>query len=73
MIASLPTHKKSYTQWTGHTVEGYCKFRATINECVKQAPLNNVNEWVTAVSLLLSGTPLSNWKNKSSKFPEDHV
>jgi hypothetical protein len=60
-VASSPTNKKSYAPWTGHTVEGYCKFRAMLDENIKQAPLNNVNEQVNAISLLLSGTPLSNW------------
>jgi hypothetical protein len=23
-VASSPTYEKSYTPWTGHTVEGYC-------------------------------------------------
>jgi hypothetical protein len=30
--------------WAGHTVEGYCKFRAMLDEYIKQPPLNNVNE-----------------------------
>jgi hypothetical protein len=66
-VASPPTYEKSYTPWTGHSVEGYCKFRAMLGECIKQAPLNNVNERVNAVSLLLSGTPLSNWQNVLSQ------
>jgi hypothetical protein len=73
MVASSPTYEKSYTPWTGHTIEGYCKFRAILDEYIKQAPLNNVNEWVNAVSLLLSGTPLSNWQNVLSYLPEDHI
>jgi hypothetical protein len=72
-VASSPTYKKSYTPWTGHTVEGYCKFRAMLDEYIKQAPLNNVNERVNTVSLLLSGTPLSNWQNVLSQLPEDHI
>jgi hypothetical protein len=72
-VASSPTYEKSYTPWTGHTVEGYCKFRAMLYEYIKQAPLNNVNEWVNAISLLLSGTPLSNWQNVLSQLPEDHI
>ena len=40
-LASSPTYENSYTPWTGHTVEGYCKFRAML---VKQVPLNNVQE-----------------------------
>jgi hypothetical protein len=31
-VASSPTYEKSYTPWTGHTVEGYCKFRAMLDE-----------------------------------------
>jgi hypothetical protein len=62
IIGSSPTYEKSYMPWTGHTVEGYCTFRAMLDEYVKQAPFNNMNEWVNAFSLLLSGTPLSNWQ-----------
>jgi hypothetical protein len=72
-VASSPSYEKSYTPWTGHTVEGYCKSRAMFDEYIKQAPLNNVNERVNAVSLLLSGTPLSNWQNMLSQLPEDHI
>jgi hypothetical protein len=43
------------------------------DEYIKQAPLNNVNAQVNAVSLLLSGNPLSNWQNVLSQFPEDHI
>jgi hypothetical protein len=43
-----------------------------IDEYIKQAPLNNVNERVNAFSLLLSQTPLSNWQNVS-QLPEDHI
>jgi hypothetical protein len=32
-----------------------------------------VNEWVNAISLLLSGSPLSNWQNVLSQLPEDHI
>jgi hypothetical protein len=42
------------------------------DEYIKQAPLNNVNEQVNAISLLLSGTPLSNWQSVLSQLPEDH-
>jgi hypothetical protein len=38
-VASSPTYEKSYTPWTGHTVEGYCKFRTMLEEYIKQAPL----------------------------------
>jgi hypothetical protein len=31
-VASSPTYKKSYTLWTGHTEEGYCKFRAMLDD-----------------------------------------
>jgi hypothetical protein len=72
-VASSPTYEKSYTPWTGHKVEGYCKCKVILDEYVKQAPLNNVNERVNAVSLLLSGTPLSIWKNVLSKLPEDNI
>jgi hypothetical protein len=72
-VVSSPTYEKTYTPWTGHTVEGYCKFRAILDEYIKQAPLNNVNEQVNAISLLLSGTPLSNWQNVLSQFPVDHI
>jgi hypothetical protein len=50
-VASSPTYEKSYTPWTGHKVEGYCKFRAMHDKYIKQTPLNNVNERVNAVSL----------------------
>jgi hypothetical protein len=43
-----------------------------LDEYIKQAHLNNVNERVNAISLLLSGTPLSNWQNVLSQLPEDH-
>jgi hypothetical protein len=72
-VGSSTTYEKSYTLWTGHTIEGYCKFRAILDEYIKQAPLNNVNEWVNAISLLLSVTPLSNWQNLPSQFLEDHI
>jgi hypothetical protein len=67
-----PIYKKTYTPWTGHTVEGYCQFRATLDKYTRQAPLNNVNERVGAVTLLLSGTPLSNWQSILSKLPDSH-
>jgi hypothetical protein len=67
-----PIYKKTYTPWTGHTVKGYCKFRAMLDEYSRQAPLNNVNKRVGAVILLLSGTPLSNWHNVLSEIPEGH-
>jgi hypothetical protein len=44
-----------------------------LDEYLKQAPLNNVNEWVNAFSLLLSGTPLSSWQNVLSQMPEDYI
>jgi hypothetical protein len=44
-----------------------------LDECIKQAPLNNVNERVNAISLLLSRTPLSNWQNVLVQLPEDHI
>jgi hypothetical protein len=50
-VASSPTYEKSYMLWNGHSVEGYCKSRAMLDEYVKQAPLNNVNERVNTVSL----------------------
>jgi hypothetical protein len=31
-VASSPTYEKSYNQLTGLTVEGYCKFRAILDE-----------------------------------------
>jgi hypothetical protein len=43
------------------------------DEYIQQATLNNVNERVNAVSLLLSGTPLSNWQNVLSQLPEDYI
>jgi hypothetical protein len=72
-VASSPTYEKSYTPWTGHTVEGYWKFRAMLDEYIKQAPLNNVTERVNAVLLLLCETPLSDWQNVLSQLPEDHI
>jgi hypothetical protein len=27
-----PIYEKTYTPWTGHTVEGYCRFRATLDD-----------------------------------------
>jgi hypothetical protein len=59
-VASSTTYEKSYTPWTGHTVEGYFKFRVMLDEYINQAPLNNMNEWLNTASLLLSGTTLSN-------------
>jgi hypothetical protein len=44
-----------------------------LDEYIKQAPLNNVDEWVNAVTLLLIGTPLSNWQNVLSQLPDDHI
>jgi hypothetical protein len=38
-VASSPNYEKSYTPWTGHTVEEYCKFRAMLDEYIKQVPL----------------------------------
>jgi hypothetical protein len=69
-VVSSPIYEKSYTPWTGYTVEEYCKFRVMIDEYIKQAPLNNVNKRMNAVSLLRSGTPLSNWQNVLSQLPE---
>ena len=66
-----PIYEKTYTPWTGYTVEGYCKCRATLHEYMQQAPLNSVNERVGAVTLLLSGTPLANWQNVLSELPEE--
>jgi hypothetical protein len=60
MVASPSTYENSYTPWTGHTVEGYCKFKVMFDEYIKQDTLNNVNEWVNAILLLFSGTPLRN-------------
>jgi hypothetical protein len=67
-----PIYKKNHTPWTGHTVEGYCRFQATLDKYTQQAPFNNVNERVGAVTLLLSGTPLSNWQNVLSELPDGH-
>jgi hypothetical protein len=44
-----------------------------LDEYIKQAPLNNLNERVNAISLLLSGTPLSDWQNVLSQFSENHI
>jgi hypothetical protein len=66
-------YEKIYTPWTGHTTEGYCYFRAMLDEYTKQAPLNNVVERVGAVSLLLSGTLLSNWQNVVDKLPAGNI
>jgi hypothetical protein len=41
-VVTSATYEKSYTPWAGHTVEGYCKFRAMLDEYIKQAPLRNV-------------------------------
>jgi hypothetical protein len=57
---SQSTSAVRYTPWTGHTTEGYCHFRAMLDKYTKQARLYNVFERVGAVTLLLSGTPLSN-------------
>jgi hypothetical protein len=48
-IASSPNYEKSYTPWTEHTAEGYCKFRVILDQYVKQDLLNNVNEQVNSV------------------------
>jgi hypothetical protein len=61
-IALSPNHEKSYTPWTRNTVEGYCKFRVMLDEYIKQISINNLIERINSVSLLLSGTPLSNWQ-----------
>jgi hypothetical protein len=65
-LTSYSTYEMSYPTCTGHKVNGYCKFRAILDEYVKQAPLNNVNDQVNAVSFLLSGVPLSNCQNMLS-------
>jgi hypothetical protein len=57
---SFPNFEKSCTPWTGHTVEGYCRFRAILVEFIKQALINNLNKRVNAVSVILSGTSLRN-------------
>jgi hypothetical protein len=44
-----------------------------LDKYTKQAPLNNVVERVGAVSLLISGTPLSNWQNVVDKLPAGHI
>jgi hypothetical protein len=49
------------------------KIRLMLLECIKQAPLNNLNDRVNAISLFLIGTPLSNWQNVLSQLPEDHI
>jgi hypothetical protein len=67
-----PIYKKTYTPWTGHTVEGYCQFQARLDEYTQQVPLNNMNERVGAATLLLGGTPVSNWQNVLSELPENH-
>jgi hypothetical protein len=54
---------KTYTPWTGHTVEGYCNFRSRLNQYVQQAPLNNLKKRVGAITLPSSGMPLANWQN----------
>jgi hypothetical protein len=48
---TLPIYEKAYTPWMGHTVEGYCRFQATLDEYTRQAPLNNVNKRVGAITL----------------------
>jgi hypothetical protein len=72
-VASSPNYEKSYTPWTEHIVEGFCKFRAMLDEYIKQASLNNLNERVNALSLLISGSLLSDWQNVLSLLPEDHI
>jgi hypothetical protein len=72
-VASSLNNEKSYTPLTGHTVEVYCKFRAMLDEYIKQSPLNYMNERMNAISLLLSGTPIRNWQNVLSQLPEDHI
>jgi hypothetical protein len=44
-----------------------------LDEYIKQAPLNNVNKQVNAISLLLSGIPLSYWQNVLVQLPEDNI
>ena len=63
-------YEKFYTPWMGHTVEGFCKFRAMLDEYTSNAPLTNVNERVSAVSILLSGTPLANWQMSFRLYPK---
>jgi hypothetical protein len=46
---------------------------AMLDKYIKQAPINNMNEWVNSISLLFSETPLNNWKNVMLLFPDDHV
>jgi hypothetical protein len=53
-------YEKTYTPWTH---QGYCKFRATLNEYMQQGPLNYFNKHVGAFTLLLSEMPLANWQN----------
>jgi hypothetical protein len=35
-VATSSTHENSHTLWTGHTVEGYCKFRAMLGPAKTQ-------------------------------------
>jgi hypothetical protein len=44
-----------------------------LDDYIQQALLNNLNERVNAISLLLSGTSLSNWQNVLSRLPEEHI
>ena len=44
-----------------------------IDEYIKQAPLNNVQERAAAITYLLSGTPLSNWQNVLAQLPEGYI
>jgi hypothetical protein len=56
-VASSANYEKSYTPWTGHAVEGYCNFTAMLDEYIKQASLNNVNEQASSISLYLVEPP----------------
>jgi hypothetical protein len=44
-----------------------------LDECTKQALINNFNECLGTVSLLLSGISLSNWKNVVKELPAGHI
>jgi hypothetical protein len=44
-----------------------------LDEYIKQAPLNNLNERLNAISLLLSGNLLSKWQNVLIQLTEDHI
>jgi hypothetical protein len=46
--------KKAFTLWTGYPVELNYKFRAILDEYIKQSSLDNMNVGVNTVSHLLS-------------------